>query len=530
MAGCILASAGCGGPLQLEVHGEPGAMELFGVPNLDDDESDREVDFLSEKATDEERTSIIVPVSALKHGKGAAELEARLEDLEGQTRVWFDGELVLGKDGDSWTLPESDEPLTLRVEFGTTATHSRLRLVELNGAGEEVDATRVELYSSPVLLQHHLRPVEQVWLMDVDDGDYYENQQMVGAYRDALGEVVTFVDDERHGFDVWVQDEMQLGALTAPDGQRNSYVLDSIRDGGLDRLPKSLEGDDMPRQTHGNWRDASTYDSFGNLEVSPPVTVDGIFYPYGRIYYGDRGPFGPTDRVKAFLDKQRVQAPIQLDTSWLCVGHVDEYVSFLPDPTAPKGFRVALADTTEAMAFFEGLDPGLELPRYGGAGIDIGHDRPDVASIIDDAALWALNEDVQRDHLDPIRAQLKRDLGLEEGDFINFPTLFEVAPFCDGAVVAMTPGMVNLVVTEVEGTTHVFMADPFVRNSGSVDTQDDDPLISLIRDRLPAGLVPHFVDNWFVYHMGMGEVHCGTNTLRTPTGAWWDDARHLLEE
>lgn len=526
----LSVAGGCsGGQLDVEIHGELGALELFGVPNLNDDDDSRERDFKELRANDPERTEIVVPASVVRLGKGAAEVGLELDDPEGFTRVWYDGELVLDASSTSWALPELQEPVSLMVEFGAASARAQLRLVRRDGAGEERSSSTIALNAAPLLLQHHLRPVERVWVMDVDDGDYYENQAMVGVYREVLGDMVELVDDYRHDFDVWVQDEMQLGSLTSPDGQRADYVLDSIRDGGLDRLPKALERQGIARETYGNWRDATTYDSFGNLEISPPVTVDGVRYPYGRIYYGDEGPFTIHPRVKEFLAEQRVQAPFALDTSWLCVGHVDEFVTFVPDPSSPKGFRVGIADTADGRALFESLDPDLALPRYAGEGIDFGHGRPDVRSITSDAALWALNDDVQREHLDPIKATLKRELALDESDFISFPTLFEVATFCDGGVVAMTPGMVNLVVVPTGEQTHVFLADPFVRDSERADTQDDDPLIAAMRERLPEALELHFVDNWYVYHMGMGEVHCGTNTLRTPAGAWWDDARHLLE-
>ena len=64
-------------------------------------------------------------------------------------------------------------------------------------------------------------------------------------------------------------------------------VIDSIRDRGLDPLPEAeLEGNGVGVQTWGEgW--ATSQDPFGNLEASPPVTVDGVEYPFGRIYYGD---------------------------------------------------------------------------------------------------------------------------------------------------------------------------------------------------------------------------------------------------
>ena len=36
-----------------------------------------------------------------------------------------------------------------------------------------------------------------------------------------------------------------------------------------------------------------------------------------------------------------------------------------------------------------------------------------------------------------------------------------------------------------------------------------------------------FIDAWRAYHMGAGEVHCGTNTVRRlKDGAWWAHVDH----
>lgn len=36
--------------------------------------------------------------------------------------------------------------------------------------------------------------------------------------------------------------------------------------------------------------------------------------------------------VKDFLTAQKVQAPVELFSDWLAVGHVDEFLSFVPAP------------------------------------------------------------------------------------------------------------------------------------------------------------------------------------------------------
>ncbi|NXK70739.1 PADI1 deiminase, partial [Sylvietta virens] len=118
---------------------------------------------------------------------------------------------------------------------------------------------------------------------------------------------------------------------------------------------------------------ASSLDSFGNLEVSPPVTVRGKEYPLGRILIGTSFPRVGGRRVakavRDFLVAQKVQAPVELFADWLHVGHVDEFLSFVPAPDR-KGFRLLLASPSACYqllrekqeegfgeaAMFQGLD------------------------------------------------------------------------------------------------------------------------------------------------------------------------------
>jgi protein-arginine deiminase len=34
-------------------------------------------------------------------------------------------------------------------------------------------------------------------------------------------------------------------------------------------------------------------------------------------------------------------------------------------------------------------------------------------------------------------------------------------------------------------------------------------------------LTVRWIDDWRTYHLGLGEVHCGTNTLRSFADPWW---------
>ena len=46
---------------------------------------------------------------------------------------------------------------------------------------------------------------------------------------------------------------------------------------------------------------------------------------------------------------------------------------------------------------------------------------------------------------------------------------------------------------------------------------------------LPAENEFVWIDDWYTYHLMLGEVHCGSNTRRTPVSGWWEDAMHLID-
>ncbi|XP_009327559.1 PREDICTED: protein-arginine deiminase type-1-like, partial [Pygoscelis adeliae] len=146
--------------------------------------------------------------------------------------------------------------------------------------------------------------------------------------------------------DRWIQDEVEFGYVQAPH-KTFPVVFDSPRDRGLKDFPvKSILGPDFGYVARQAPEGSSSLDSFGNLEVSPPVTVRGKEYPLGRILIGSSFPRLGGRRmakaVKDFLVAQQVQAPVELFSDWLHVGHVDEFLSFIPAPDR-KGFRLLLA-------------------------------------------------------------------------------------------------------------------------------------------------------------------------------------------
>uniref|UniRef100_A0A667X1R2 Peptidyl arginine deiminase, type II n=1 Tax=Myripristis murdjan TaxID=586833 RepID=A0A667X1R2_9TELE len=138
--------------------------------------------------------------------------------------------------------------------------------------------------------------------------------------------------------DRWMQDELEFGYIDSPHHQF-PVVLDSPRDGKLMNFPYDvLLGPDFGYvERVADNEDVSSLDSFGNLEVSPPVSVNGKNYPLGRIIIGVAFPTATQGRnmtkvVQDFLWAQKVQEPIALFSDWLLVGHVDEFMTFVPAP------------------------------------------------------------------------------------------------------------------------------------------------------------------------------------------------------
>lgn len=207
--------------------------------------------------------------------------------------------------------------------------------------------------------------------------------------------------------------------------------------------------------------------------------------------------------------------------SFLCVGHIDEISSFVPDPTAPRGFRLLISDTEAGYTLLDSLDPNLELPRYGAD-----HGYATVGEMADDVALRAVNEDYQRDYLDAAVDTFALELGVTEEEIIRVPAIFEEIGYCGGTAAALIPGTVNAWVwTRPDGTALVAFPDPFFRDT----PEGADAWIEAVEALMPASVEPLWLDDWEMYHLALGEVHCGTNTRRTPTADWWTEALPLID-
>ncbi|NXB12934.1 PADI4 deiminase, partial [Cnemophilus loriae] len=308
--------------------------------------------------------------------------------------------------------------------------------------------------------------------------------------------------------DRWIQDELEFGYVEAPH-KTLPVVFDSPRNRGLkDFAFKKILGPDfgyVTREPPG--KSVTSLDSFGNLEVSPPVTVRGKEYPLGRILIGSPLPWASGRRmskaVRDFLFAQAVQAPLEVYSEWLSVGHVDEFLTFVPAADR-KGFRLLLASPNACYALFK----EKQQQGHGEATQFIGSRG---------ARGWGSegwdgsSGSFPQRCIDWNRNLLKQELGLSEQDIVDIPQLFILA---GSRAEALFPDMVNMLVLG----RHLGIPKPFGPAVGGRCC-----LEQRVRELLePLGLSCTFIDDFFSYHALSGDVHCGTNVRRKPFAfKWW---------
>lgn len=482
------------------------ALALVLTPNLDDDDRDGLEDWYQPGFVD--RDDDIIALKGLPAGTW---LEVTGDAWA--VRVRSGGEMVAGGDLPPWAVPSEVGPTWLDV--GAFGVQAELRFTDPEG---RVVLVR-QVQGAPLILPHPLLPVVsvQVAKLDVawDDGDNSALRRSLARWSPAPVEVwQTWSEGGR-----WLQDEYELAGAAGP-WSRMEVVLRHWAWSAEGFVPwQDLLVGPGRAVVGADWRWETDADGFGNLEVTPPLPG----YPQGRILYGVGMDGPPGSGILALLEAQGVQAPAPIDTSWLCVGHVDEIVSFVPDPTAPRGFRALVPDVKAGVALLLGLDPTTEIagapsrPAVAGAPME---SHRSLEMLRADISAAALNVRIAEVHLPRLREQL-RAIGIEPAEMIGLPVLYsDRASWQDeecGAI-PVWPNPVNLLAVHDGERSVAFVPDPFFRPEGT--PVDQDPVARSVAALLPPSLQAVWVDTWSAYHQHGGEVHCATNVRR----AWGPSA------
>ncbi|XP_062449691.1 protein-arginine deiminase type-1-like [Rhea pennata] len=332
----------------------------------------------------------------------------------------------------------------------------------------------------------------------------------VSALAERAGCPITVCPPAENRRDRWSQDEMEFGYVQAPH-KTLPVVFDSPRGRGLEDFPaERILGPDVGYVAREG---VSELDSFGNLEVSPPVTARGKEFPLGRVLVGSSFPrFGGRRMVKAvrdFVMAQEVQAPVELFSDWLALGHVNEFLTFVPAPDR-QGFRLLLASPSACYRLLkEKRDEGYgKVVAFEGLK---GVPKATVEELLADEALRQYNAFAQS-CVSWNRDILKRELGLGEADIVDVPQLYMDGG--DMGARAFFPAMVNMLVLG----KYLGIPKPFGPVIGGRCCLEE-KVRSLLE---PLGLTCTFIAASSSSHAPAAAGCRGTNVRRQPFSfKWW---------
>ncbi|ODA77804.1 hypothetical protein RJ55_06406 [Drechmeria coniospora] len=437
----------------------------------------------------------------------------------------------------------------------TTAWDGRATIEFTVRDGRDEAKDRVALRVAPVLTHHHGQRAEQVLASAGDGTGRVQDKFVQDLTRQSARARVRLPLFAVNTTDIWTQDFFEPGysSIPGPDGPVVLRIM--IRSAQQEGrrvsgriIYRELRSDTVgavQQHVHGG-----TTDSMGNLETIPPHAHNGKSYPAGRAIVGSKKGVRPF--VFHFLNAQEVQAPVEIDTTWLQVGHTDEFLQFLPAMNA-RGWLMMVSDPVA------GLER-LRVAQRSGHGSVSGFSRPRLSSdgnlrcspteTIDDILGKANFSKVQEFSARNIEANVnvvKRETGIVDRDIIRVPTLFatmEQFPSCQllGPIrAARAATILEVSAPRPIGRRHasnavevgafypnvingVVMSDSqYVAPNpwGPVIDGQDILAAAVSAVYARANYTVTFMDDWFSHHLGFGEVHCGSNAVRDASARWW---------
>ncbi|TDZ21653.1 Protein-arginine deiminase type-3 [Colletotrichum orbiculare MAFF 240422] len=395
----------------------------------------------------------------------------------------------------------------------------------------------VQLKIAPVLTHHHLQSVTTLLSTAANASDpvQLEFLRQLDAGREAAGLAAPLYLFNQSS-DIWAQDfiEPAYASMQGRDGPVSIRIMlrSAQRVGGF-----QPEGG---RRGFGHLE----INSFGNLETIPPyVSKSGIKYPVGRIIQGKHFEKLPAEAMTNFLNGQGIQKPLLLETGWLLIGHVDEFVQFVPSNKTGLGFTIAIADTTSALdvlrnASSAGHGDVRAVSFNGSVETAFSVSEEELATTVDqllaNATFHEVNAYAQR-HIDANFELLLAEIPLAREDVIRVPVLFKDLNMGGGGfsrtddglpshtdevmrderlVASFSPAAINGIVIG----QHYLSPKPWGPVVGDVDLFEEAVRSAYGR----AGMDVSFVDDFLSHHVGLGEIHCGSNTFRETDVKWWE--------
>lgn len=420
-----------------------------------------------------------------------------------------------------------------------------IRFDVVDGSSSASDA--VALKQAPVLTHHHLQKVDILVSTAANESNPTQSN-FLRQLDDARGRsgiqkpILLFNQSD----DIWAQDfiEPAYASMPGPHGPIAIRIMlrsaQSTRTGGrqvFEQLRGPGIGGFQPASGTGSGFGHREINSYGNLETIPPYTSkSGVLYKAGRIIQGKHFEELPAKALTDFLHGQEIQKPLILETGWLAIGHVDEFVQFLPYNNS-LGFTISIADTRSVIKLLQDI-------RASGAGSTRAMSfQSDSASVQDPGMnltvaellsnqTWIQTNAYAQKHIDANLQILLSEIPIAAEDVIYVPTLFRDSGFGFGAsddglpshtsllmigerqLAAYYPAAINGIVVG----KHYLSPKPW----GPVVNGTDVLSRAVEKAYSRAGMSVGYVDDYLSHHVGGGEIHCGSNTLRQTDQVWWE--------
>ena len=408
-----------------------------------------------------------------------------------------------------------------------------ITLTVQNAAGEDIGTDAVRMRVSPVMTYHHALEATQVHAAFFSFGSSASFRAELKVAMEGAGIEEPLV--EMPVGDQWTQDYFETGYMSMPGPGGEQHVIKVAYRSANVSAPNNLKnplrqagkvaftyfrGPDSAGVQHYQLEHSGYMDSlnsFGNTETIPPYSKDGVDYPLGRLYRGSTDTFFPDPLFSTMVESQGMQPPVYVDTSWLLVGHVDETISFVRADNE-RGWTIAVNDPTLAIEMLN------EQVAKGNGNVEMfvgkNWDTDDPAAItikdvLDDNDV--MEESEKGIALVDEQLQILLDeTGLPEDEVLHLPFLHHSV---FGLSVAYQPGTVN----GISLSQTVFASPrPYGPKIDGVDIFE----AQMIEEYAKVGVTVYWVEDWDLYHVLLGEVHCGSNAFReTPSVKWWETGR-----
>ncbi|KAK6851338.1 hypothetical protein PG995_012460 [Apiospora arundinis] len=394
----------------------------------------------------------------------------------------------------------------------------------------------------PVLTHHHLQHVETFLTTGANGSDPIQSEfvRQLDVARQAASVTKPLLLFNQSD-DIWAQDfiEPAYASMPGPQGPVAIRIMlrsaQSTRTGGrqvFEQLRGPGIGGYQPISGTGQGFGHREINSYGNLETIPPYTSrNGTRWPAGRTIMGKH--FDRMPAIVPFLEAQGVQSPLILETGWMVIGHVDEFVQFLPFNNS-LGFTIAIADTHSALEMLKGVQASGNgktnaISFNGTTDFPVAGVGMTVDQLMANETFITVNAYAQK-YIDANLETLLAEIPLDRAQVIRIPTLLHAAEG-PGHTTDGLPSHAE-VVREGEYLTGSFWPaniNGVVIGKHYVTPRSWGPVVDgvdVLQKRVEAayaqaGMTISYVDDFLSHHSGFGDVHCGSNTFRQTDMSWW---------